>query len=86
MNAHERYLFDTLGYIVVPDVIGADEVAELNRHLDEYDLWGQAERGELAGPVEQRQPVHLGRAPAHLGPAVPPPDRAPARSSATCAS
>lgn len=48
MNTHERYLFDTLGYIAVPDVIGADEVAELNRYLDEYDLWGQAERGELA--------------------------------------
>ena len=47
MNAHERYLFDTLGYIAVPDVIGADEVAELNRYLDEYDLWSQAERGEL---------------------------------------
>ena len=47
MNAHERYLFDTLGYIAVPDVIGADEVAELNRYLDEYDLWAQAERGEL---------------------------------------
>ena len=68
MNAHERYLFDTLGYIAVPDVIGPDEVAELNRYLDEYDLWGQA---------EQRQPLHLRRAPAHLGPAVPEADRAP---------
>ena len=47
MNTHERYLFDTLGYLVVPDVLDADEVAELNRHLDDYDLWGQAERGEL---------------------------------------
>jgi ectoine hydroxylase-related dioxygenase (phytanoyl-CoA dioxygenase family) len=47
MNAHERYLFDTLGYLVVPDVLNADEVAELHGYLDDYDLWARAERGEL---------------------------------------
>ena len=47
MDPHERYLFDTLGYLVVPDVLDAGEVAELNRHLDDYDLWARAERGEL---------------------------------------
>lgn len=39
MEQLERYLFDVNGFLIVEDVFSTDEIAELNRHLDEYDLW-----------------------------------------------
>lgn len=41
MNATERYLFDLNGFLVIEDLLSAEEVAALNRRLDEYDLWAQ---------------------------------------------
>ena len=35
----ERYLFDLQGYLLIEDVLKPDELADLNRVLDEYDLW-----------------------------------------------
>ncbi|MEE3258393.1 MAG: phytanoyl-CoA dioxygenase family protein [Candidatus Latescibacterota bacterium] len=38
MTAVEKYLFDLRGYMIVEDVLGTDEVAELNRLIDAQDL------------------------------------------------
>jgi len=35
MDDHSRYLFDLQGYVTLSDALAADEVAELNRLLDE---------------------------------------------------
>jgi hypothetical protein len=39
MTPEERYLFDVQGFLVIEDVLSREEVGELNRLLDEYDLW-----------------------------------------------
>jgi hypothetical protein len=39
MTSDERYLFDLMGYLVVEDVLTAEELHDLNAHLDDYDLW-----------------------------------------------
>lgn len=39
MTDEERYLFDLQGYVVIDDVLGPDELEDLNRLLDAYDLW-----------------------------------------------
>src|SRR5215211_7968126 len=36
----ERYLFDLQGYLVIQDVLSAEELAELNRLVDERNLPG----------------------------------------------
>lgn len=36
MNEQERYLFDLQGFITVPDALDAEQIAELNRILDEH--------------------------------------------------
>jgi len=36
MTDHERYLFDLQGFIIVPNALSADEVAELNAIMDEH--------------------------------------------------
>jgi hypothetical protein len=38
MNDEERYLFDVQGFLLVPGVLGGDEVATLNRLIDGRDL------------------------------------------------
>ncbi|RIK36532.1 MAG: mitomycin antibiotics/polyketide fumonisin biosynthesis protein, partial [Chloroflexi bacterium] len=35
MNAHERYLFDLQGFLVVPDALDAEQLCMLNRIWDE---------------------------------------------------
>lgn len=42
MNEVENYLFDVHGYLVIEDVLDADEVAELHELLDGHKLWDQA--------------------------------------------
>ena len=37
----ERYLFDLQGYLLIEDVLQPGELADLNRALDEYDLWNE---------------------------------------------
>lgn len=38
MNEEERYLFDLRGYLVIPDVLSAAEIAQLNELLDAQGL------------------------------------------------
>jgi ectoine hydroxylase-related dioxygenase (phytanoyl-CoA dioxygenase family) len=44
VNDDERYLFDLMGYLVVDDVLTADELDELNAIVDRRDPWGTYER------------------------------------------
>ena len=53
MNEEQRYLFDTFGYIVVPDVLTGAQVDEL--------------RSTLRQPTEQFDPVEQQRGPLHWG-------------------
>jgi hypothetical protein len=46
MDTEEKYLFDLMGFLVVKQVLSRDEVAELNKLIDSYDLWRRAESGE----------------------------------------
>ena len=46
----QKYLFDLYGYTVIEDVLTADEVAELNRIIDESGVTSTADpNGELPG-------------------------------------
>ena len=42
MTVEERYLFDLQGYMVLEDVLKADELRDLNQVLDEYNLWNES--------------------------------------------
>ena len=42
MTDEERYLFDLQGYMVLEDVLKADELRDLNQVLDEYNLWNES--------------------------------------------
>ena len=51
-DGQQQYLFDPQGYLVIHDVLGAAEVAELNRLIDAQQLPGPRERirfGPAAG-------------------------------------
>jgi len=37
MTEAEKYLFDLRGYLIVEDVLNADELAELNRLIDDSE-------------------------------------------------
>jgi hypothetical protein len=39
MTPEERYLFDTHGFLLIEDVLGAGELRELNGLIDSYDIW-----------------------------------------------
>jgi ectoine hydroxylase-related dioxygenase (phytanoyl-CoA dioxygenase family) len=61
MDDKERYLFDLMGYLVVEDVLSAAEVDELNRVLDELDLWsGEGSKVERRWVYEAEHKVHVG--------------------------
>ncbi|MCS5609304.1 MAG: hypothetical protein NZ961_02760 [Candidatus Poribacteria bacterium] len=36
MNADERYLFDLMGYVIIPDVLTAEEVKQCNQAIDHH--------------------------------------------------
>ena len=47
-----KFLFDTYGYLVVDDVLNADDLAELNRIIDEQGVTatdGETRQGQLPG-------------------------------------
>jgi len=46
MDPEEKYLFDLMGFLVLPQVLSRDEVGELNALIDSYDLWRKASSGE----------------------------------------
>jgi ectoine hydroxylase-related dioxygenase (phytanoyl-CoA dioxygenase family) len=62
VNEEEQYFFDLMGYVVVEDVLGADEVAELNGLLDQYDFWRPESDYEVPVGTVLRTPnkVHVG--------------------------
>jgi hypothetical protein len=39
VTTEELYLFDLTGYLILEDVLSADELGELNSLIDGYDLW-----------------------------------------------
>lgn len=39
MNDEDKYLFDLQGYLVLEDVLSADDVAAINGQLDSHRLW-----------------------------------------------
>src|SRR5689334_19935003 len=41
MHEKERYLFVLTGYLVVEDILTAEELRELNATIDEFDVWEQ---------------------------------------------
>ena len=56
MNEEQKYLFDLTGYLVLRDVLSADEVASLNagidQHIDQLEPLAQSTAGDsntLAG-------------------------------------
>ena len=51
MSEEQRYLFDTFGYLVIPDALSADQVAEL--------------RATLRQPTEQFDPIAQAEGPLH---------------------
>jgi ectoine hydroxylase-related dioxygenase (phytanoyl-CoA dioxygenase family) len=61
VDEREQYLFDLMGYLVVEDVLTADEVAELNGLLDEYDLWqGDGAKVPRRWVYEAENKIHVG--------------------------
>jgi hypothetical protein len=48
MDDLERYLFDLRGYHVVADAVSGAAVDELNRRIDDVDVWGEAAKLDLA--------------------------------------
>ena len=57
-----EYVFDIQGYLVIPDVLTSDELAELNRLMDAQNLPGPKKRirfGEAAGGARKSGPGFL---------------------------
>ena len=55
MNADDKYLFDLTGYLVLRDVLTAEEVAQLNAGIDRHrDLMSEIDRS-LSGDAQALQ-------------------------------
>ena len=55
MNTDDRYLFDLTGYLVLKDVLTAEEVAQLNAGIDRHrDLMSEIDR-PLSGDSKTMQ-------------------------------
>jgi hypothetical protein len=61
MTDEERYLFDLMGYLVVDDVLTAEELTELNALIDQRDPWGAHAREGIGN-------MSLGEGNLHVGP------------------
>jgi ectoine hydroxylase-related dioxygenase (phytanoyl-CoA dioxygenase family) len=59
MNDDQRYLFDLMGYLVVDDILSSEELAELNRLVDQRDPWGAQEREQRGGLLGEGN-LHVG--------------------------
>ena len=66
MTDEERYLFDLQGYLVIEDVLGADELQELNRLLDGYDIWNQPPGEDLSFDLWQNDEHQVSAGPLHM--------------------
>ena len=54
----QQYLFDLQGYLVIPDVLGAAEVAELNRLIDGRRLPSPRESIRCGSAANVQGPDH----------------------------
>jgi oligopeptide/dipeptide ABC transporter ATP-binding protein len=54
----QQYLFDLQGYLVIPDVLGPTEVAELNRLIDAQGLPSPRERIRFGSAAGLHGPDH----------------------------
>ena len=66
MTTEERYLFDLQGYLVIEDVLGAGELKELNRLLDDHDLWNRPRGEDLSFDFWQNDEHQVSAGPLHM--------------------
>ena len=66
MTEEERYLFDLQGYLVIEDVLGAEELLQLNRLLDDRDLWNQPRGEELSFDSWRNDEHQMSAGPLHM--------------------
>ena len=66
MTTEERYLFDLHGYLVIEDVLGAGELHELNRLLDDRDLWNRPQGEDLDFDSWQNDEHQMSAGPLHM--------------------
>lgn len=59
MTHEERYLFDLMGYLVVEQVLSAEELAELNEAIDRRNVWEEGAR-RPEGPHNNALKMHIG--------------------------
>ncbi len=65
MTEQERYLFDLQGYLVIEDALTPGELQELNRLLDEYDIWNQQRSGDPFFDFWRNDDDHISAGPLH---------------------
>lgn len=61
MNDQERYLFDLQGFLEVPDALSTEQLAELNRIMDEkieQDMTDEDKTGRFMGDLIEWGPVY----------------------------
>ena len=66
MTTEERYLFDLRGYLVIENVLGAGELRELNRLLDDRDLWNRPRGEDLSFDFWQNDEHQVSAGPLHM--------------------
>ena len=66
MTAEERYLFDLQGYLVIKEVLGAGELQELNRLLDDHDLSNRPRGEDLSFDFWQNDEHQVSAGPLHM--------------------
>ena len=66
MTEQERYLFDLQGFLVIEDVLGAEELEELNGLLDTYDIWRQPRGEDLFFDFWQNDERQISAGPLHM--------------------
>src|SRR5689334_10251001 len=59
MTDEERYLFDLMGYLIVENVLNADELAELNEAIDRRNVW-EEQKQRQEGPHYNALKMHIG--------------------------
>jgi hypothetical protein len=65
MTENERYLFDLQGFLLIEDVLGADDLEDLNRGLDEYNLWEKFEKKDPFFEFWENKENHISAGPLH---------------------
>ena len=66
MTTAERYLFDLRGYRIIEDVLKTEDLSELNRLLDGYDLWHRPRNEDLSFDSWDNDEHHMSAGPLHM--------------------